>query len=345
MLQGQFRYGLGPFWSPGGDKIACASGSTPAAPETKITVADLEGRILAQVEEEAWLRSFAWSVNDRNFVYAIAEGASFQTARVSIVIGDAESEATVRLEDAQDARWSPDGGQLAYMKAAGEELTIYDLASGQARALGQGLRPLAWALAGEALLVAGGYQQQEFGADYQASLLDLASSEMVRVPELDNSTQFWLSPDGRTAAFDAGRAQRPEGGVTIAILDVATRQVTPIEGAVIGFPSERIPSDHIAFSADSAYLFWVDVVTGEEGLSGTVYRAGSDGSGLTQLGVVKGVLFVFSPDRAKMLYSVGSVVGVAALWVAGVDERDAHPVGEVMEGHWPPAVWRPLPSP
>lgn len=341
LTQGQCQQAVGPFWSRRGDKIACASGGTTEAPLTKITVVDLEGRTLVQVEHKAWLRGFAWSADNRHFIYTIAEGASFETAGVSLIIGDTESEASVRLEDAQDARWSADGAQLAYMKGGSEELTIYDLASGQTRALGQGLRPLAWALAGKALLVAANFQQrQEFGADYETNLLDLASGEMTRVPELDNSTQFWLSRDGQTAAFLAGQAERPEGGATISILNLASRQGTPIAGAVIGYPSEGIPSDHIAFSVDGAHLFWVDVVTGEETLSGTVYRVRSDGSGLTQLATVEGVLFTFSPDRTKMVY-----LAEDALWVAGVDGSDARSLVEGVRGGWPPAAWRPLPTP
>ena len=341
LTEGQCQEAAGPFWSRRGDKIACVSGGTAEAPEAKIAVFDLEGQTVAQAEQQAWLGGFAWSADNRHFVYAIAEGASLETARPSLVIGDTDSEATVRLEEAQDARWSPDGAQLAYLKVAGEELTIYDLASGQARALGQGLRPLAWALAGKALLVAANFQQrEEFGADYQANLLDLASGEMTRVPELDNSTQFWLSRDGQAAAFLAGPAQRAEGGATISILDLATGKVTAIEGAVIGYPSEGIPSDHIAFSPDGAYLYWVDVVSDQQGLSGTIYRAKSDGSGLTQLGVVEGVLFGFSPDRTMVLFSDGST-----LWVAGVDGSDVRSLVEGVGGRWPPAAWRPLPTP
>jgi hypothetical protein len=192
------------------------------------------------------------------------------------------------------------------------------------------------------LLVAANYQQQEFGASYEASLLDLDSGEMTRVPELDNGAQFWLSRDGQVAAFLAGPAERAEGGVVISILDLATREVTAIEGAVIGYPSERIPPDHIAFSADRAHLYWVDVVTtsGEEGISSTIYRARSDGSELTQLATVKAILFTFSPDRTRVLYFDGS-----AVWVAGVDGGGARSLVEAVAVGWPPAVWRPLPTP
>jgi len=179
LTQGQCEEAAGPFWSRRGDKIACVSGGTTEAPQAKIAVVDLKGQALVQVKHKAWLRGFAWSADDRHFVYGIAEGEALETARLSLVISDSESEATVRLDDAQDARWSPDGAQLAYLNAASDELTIYDLASGQTRAVGQGLRPLAWALAGKALLVAANFQQrQEFGADYEANLLDLAGGEM-----------------------------------------------------------------------------------------------------------------------------------------------------------------------
>lgn len=336
---GRCALAAGPFWSRRGDKIACVSGGTEEAPLTKIAVFDLEGQTLAQPEHEAWLGSFAWSADDRHFVYSIAEGETLATSRVSLVIGDAESPATVRLEDAQDERWSPDGTQLAYLKSTGEELTIYDLGSGKDRPLGTGLQPLAWALGGKSLLVAANYQPQDVGATYEASLLDPASGETTRVPELDNGTQFWLSRDGQTAAFLAGPAERAEGGVTISMLDLTTREVTAVEGAVIGYPSEGIPPGHIAFSPDGAYLYWIDVVaTSDQDLSGTIYRARSDGSELTQLATVKATLFAFSADRTMVLYSDGS-----ALWVAGVDGGGARSLVEGVGEHWPPAAWRPEP--
>ena len=338
LVQGQCRQAAGPLWSHRGDKIACVSRGTGEEPQTKIAVFDLEGRTVALAEHKAWLAGFAWSADGRHFVYGISEGDAVEAARPILIIGDAESEATVRLEDAQDGRWSPDGSQLAYLKAGGE-LTIYDLPSGQTRALGRGLRPLAWALGDEALLVAADYQEQEMAVNYEASLLDVASGQMTRVPELDNGTQFWLSPDGQAAAFLAGPAARPEGGVTISILDLTTRNVTAIEGAVIGYPSEAIPYDHVAFSVDGAHVYWVDVVTKSgQDRSGTIYRARPDGSELTQLATVKATLFSFSPDRTMVLYSDG-----AALWVAGVDGSDARSLAEVVAMGWPPAAWRPLP--
>ena len=338
LTEGQCQQAAGPFWSRGGDKIACASGGTSDAPQTKIAVFDLEGQTLAEVEQQAFLRSFAWSADGRHFVYAIAEGEALDTARPTLLIGDTDSEATVRLEDAQDPRWSPDGTQLAYMKTAGEELTIYDLASGQGRSLPQGLRPVAWALGGKALLVAAGYKQQDVGFEYEASLLDVASGEMTRVAELDNGTQFWLTRDGQRAAFLAGPAERTEGGVTISIIDLATHKVTPIEGAVVGYPSEAIPGDHIAWSPDGAFVYWIDVVASDQDISGTIYRARSDGSGSTQLAVLSGIVFNLSPDRTKVLYYDGT-----GLSVAGVDGSDVRSLVQGAGGRWPPAVWRPLP--
>ena len=337
LTDGQCQQAEGPFWSPRGDKIACVSGST--APNTKIVVFDLEGRTVAEAEHEAWRGGFAWSADDRHFAYSISEGETPETARPVLVIADTESEAVVRLEDAQDARWSPDGAQLAYLKVSSEESTIYDLASGETRALGQGLRPLSWALRGKSLLVAANYQPQDIGATYEANLLDLAGGQMTRVPELDDGAQLWLSRDGQAAAFLAGPAERTEGGATIAILDLATRDVTAIDGAVIGYPSEGIPPEHVTFSADGSYLYWVDVVarSGQE-LSGTTYRARSDGSGVTQLGVLQAILFSFSPDRTMVLYFDGN-----ALWVAGVDGSGARSLAEGVGVRWPPAAWRPEP--
>jgi hypothetical protein len=343
LTQGQCPQAPRIFWSPRGDKIACVS---IQAPEAKLTVVDLEGRIMLELEHKAELGYFAWSGNNHNFVYTIGEPGSVWTASATLVIADTESGATVGLDDAQNARWSPDGGQLAYVKVVGEELTIYDLASGQARPLRRGLRPLAWALGGEALVVAAGFRVEcdgECDAYYEVNLLDLASGEMTRLPELDNGSQFWLTPDGQAATFLAGSSERPEGGLTIAILDLATHKVTSMEGAAFGFPGSEIPPDHIAFSADGAYLHWVDVVFRQSGPSGTIYRARSDGSGLTQLATAEGSVFVFSPDRTRMLYSPDR--DRQSLWVAGVDGSDAQLLVEGIRADWSRAAWRPPPTP
>jgi Tol biopolymer transport system component len=119
--------------------------------------------------------------------------------------------------------------------------------------------------------------------------------------------------------------------------------VTLVEGAVIGNPSELkwIPPEKVAFSVDGDYLYWVDVVakSGQEGLSGTIYRAKADGSELTQLAVLTAGVYTFSPDRTKILYSDGNT-----LWVAGVDGGDSRLLVEQVGG-WPPGVWRPFPTP
>ena len=61
LTEGQCQQAAGPFWFRRGDKIACVSGGTEEAPETKITIFDLEGQTLAVAEHEAWLWGFAWS--------------------------------------------------------------------------------------------------------------------------------------------------------------------------------------------------------------------------------------------------------------------------------------------
>jgi hypothetical protein len=116
-----------------------------------------------------------------------------------------------------------------------------------------------------------------------------------------------------------------------------------MEGAAFGFPGSEIPPDHIAFSADGAYLHWVDVVFRQSGPSGTIYRARSDGSGLTQLATAEGSVFVFSPDRTRMLYSPDR--DRQSLWVAGVDGSDAQLLVEGIRADWSRAAWRPPPTP
>ena len=337
--------GLSFLWSPQGDQIACVGTlGSGALSETLALVFDLKGHLLTRVQHPGqftgftWGAQFAspWSSSGRNLAYVVKEwvtptpeGELPRGAFVLIITNAGGIVASIA--DGQQPRWSADGGRLAYFKPPNDTLTLYELASGREKTLGEGLRPLAWVLADKALLVAANYQEHELGGTwitYEVNLLDVATGEMQRVPELDNYTEFWLSPDRATAIVSSPR------GPAIGVLDLASLQFTPIAGSVIGFPSDFIPQWQLAFSPDGSQIYWVD----QSGWTPhAIYRANMDGTGLTKLGDVPGWFGAFSPDLTRVLYR-GPDTG-RDLWIANIDGSDARLLAENASD----PVWLPQP--
>ena len=314
--------------SPQGDRIACIGSDS----ETLVLVFDLEGRLLLSLQHTGYFRSFftwgaefasPWSPNGRNLAYLVEEKVTPvpegepPRGMTVLVVADATEGVLASITGGQQPRWSADGGRLAYNKPPGDTLALYDLASGQEKTLGEGLRPLAWVLADSALLVAADYQEQEFGVAYVANLLDLASGQMTRVPELDNYAEFWLSPDRATAVLLTT-------GPSLAILDLSSLGFTPIVGSVIGFPSDFIPQRQLAFSPDGSQIYWVD----QGGWAPrAIYKANIDGTGLAEVARLPGWFGAFSPDLTRVLYFVQPDAR-QNLWIANIDGSEARLLAE-----------------
>lgn len=327
---------LGLYWSPTGERIACVGTGAVLTPRATLVIVDRQGKPLVQMEPKARIERFSWSPTGRDYAYVLALPDGTRELYIAPIGPGAQSGAT--LEGVGEVFWSPDGSQVAYTKGPGDTLAIYDLASQEEKIIADGLRPLAWVLGGTALLVASDYRAgQSMFPTYTANLLDLATRELKRMPQLDNSAQFWPSPDGRSVAVFTHQA-----AAEIALLDLTTGAVIPIPGAV-PYIGESIPSDHLAFSSDGLQLFWVDFVpVPDEGVrSVAIYRANSDGSGNAAVGQIESVQVRFSPDLTKLLYR-SAVPGMESpLWVANVDGSEARLLAE---DAWP-AAWRPSPTP
>ena len=320
---------MGLYWSSNGDWLACVGTGSAPDEQTSLWIVDPEGRPLMGMEPKAYLDRFSWSPTGEGYAYELVLPDSTRESDVES-IGNCGPQG-LSLGDVRGSLWSPDGSQLAYTKGPGDTLAIYDLASRQEKLVMDGLRPLAWVLGGKDLLVASDKPGDGMFATYAAYLLDPATGEQRRVPELDNDVQFWPSPDGRTVAFITRQA-----GAEISFLDLTTGAVTPIPGA-IPYAREWIPPDHVALSPDGSQLSWADLLPApaEGPRSVAIYRAGSDGSAKAKLGEIETVELRFSPDATKVLYRATD----HALWVANVDGSDARLLAE---DAWP-AAWRPLP--
>lgn len=165
---------------------------------------------------------------------------------------------------------------------------------------------------------------------FVANLLDPATAQMTRVPELDNYTEFWLSPDRGMAVVSSPR------GPGLGILNLSNLQFTPIGGSVIGYPSESIPQSQLAFSPDGSQIYWVD----QGGWAPrAIYKANIDGTGLAEVTQLPGWFGAFSPDLTRVLYFVQPDAR-QDLWIANLDGSDARLVAEKASD----AAWLPQPS-
>lgn len=349
-------------WSPAGDRLACSGirASTVVLREqqpepvfmenTVVVIVDTEGRVLKEIEYAA---TFTWSPTGDHLLYGVKSPASPQPEPpadpvITTTYYIANTDGDVIGQIGHSGVWSPEGQPLAYVGDSGEVI-LYDVATGEQRSidLGIAIDSVRWILGGKAMLVTSNVRDCGIICLEDVSLLDLDSGQLTPIPELSVTElegcapQSWPSPDGSKALFFDERA--PDGGCVMAIMDFATLHVTPLQGAAIGYPSEGIPSPHVAFSADGSQIYWADVPSPppEPGAtpSATIYRAQSDGSGLTEIATLPGLLVWFSPDLTKVAYI--ETAAVVTLWVADIDGSNAILIGPAIMPCCTTFPWQP----
>ena len=190
-------------WSPGGHRIGCEHAGVIVDAET--------GRVIEVQLPENISQSIWWSPRGDLILHLIQEGPYEPgEPRWRLILGDDSGQLLKDLGRIGIVPrgglqpWSPDGRFFAYWSRDAQQLRIYSVDDGEERALGGGHRPMAWALGGQALIVADEYDVDWSGDpypifSYEANLLDLASGQLARLPELDRR-QLWVSPDGNIAA-------------------------------------------------------------------------------------------------------------------------------------------------
>ncbi len=254
-------------WSSTGHRLMCLGGVSEN--ESRLLLMDADGTLLA--EQVAPLRSsISWSPDGRYFLSVGYE--SDGSTRLALLddmgrtvrdLGYTGMEATVYAwPHGGSWLWSPDGGAFAYWNANADEARIFDVDSMTERQVGQGTRPMGWALNGRALLVASSYRPPVGMGypSYAVSLLDLGTQRLTRVPELDDGVQFWIAPDGETAVY-LPKERRPDGLPSLAVLDLRTGSSRPIPNSVITYGSDHIPRGFVKFTTDGRALYWVSDVT------------------------------------------------------------------------------------
>jgi hypothetical protein len=338
---GRFPYLL---WSPTGHTLVCIGSG--ANDEGLIVLMDAQGQELADLQLDRPVLPPYWSPGGDAFLYAAAgyvlltgpsgEGlADFGPLDLSLTYNGVPYRGL--------KFWSPDGRQFAYRPADATEMRIYSLDSASERSVPGDYRPLAWVLGGQALLVATGYQPpvDQGYPTYDASLLDLASGELTRVPELDNGRQFWVSPDGTRAAVLTQGTGGSNGYPGLAVLALPSGEFKPIRNSAITFGSDHIPEEWVTFTADGSGIYWIT----QWDSGAAVFRANSDATGLSKMAQFESAGAEFSPDLTMVAYQVlDDNTKTVTLYTANTDGTGIHEIDRADTGGggfgFAPA-WRP----
>ncbi len=318
-------------WSPTGTIIACLDSGGGANDElSRIVLLDTAGTVVGRVDEPG-LADMYWSPASNALLYGagVADTAGRQY-RIADTAG--RQIADLGLWDLTSVMaaygfpvWSADGRKLAFKRSLQEPMTIYSLDTTQQETVVEGpFVPLAWALGGDAFIVAQNYeppQQDGQSPTYAANVLHLglmaapgspvhaavADENLTRVDVLDNGTQFRTAPDGEHAVY-LTRRQRSDGAPGLGVIDLRTGEAKPIKDSMVRKDAQFeqvISSNTVSFSVDGTWVYWADN-------DNNGYRARIDGSGLEKLVRVTEVDFAWSPDHRKIAYSFFLANDVAA---------------------------------
>jgi hypothetical protein len=301
-------------WAPTGEQLACI-GMRPAISGWEsyaVRIFALDGQLIKEIGAA---NAFAWSPTGRYFVATESLFGPNDGPR-RFLVGAADGNIKATLDGvAGRAVWSLDGTTVAFVIEDGKA-AIYEVANANLQRLDFYIDDLlAWlnVNGAAALLIANDVQIGEYDitASYKAHLVDLKTRKTTRVPQLDNSVPFWILPDMSKAIFT-------DGG-TMSILDFSSLKAKPFNGSSIGYPSESIPAEHLAFSSVGRYFYFANV------FPLTTYQAQiNDGSVSKIAEVPNGDLSVrFSPNRAKIAFVSHEP---SVLWIGNIDGSDARKI-------------------
>jgi hypothetical protein len=332
-------------WAPNGESMVCMS-----ARDGRLVLRSADGAVTGELElgQNLEIGRLAWSPNGEAFLYAVQGEAAFYivdtTGQILWQNGPWDGTASgYGWAPYGFALWSPDGSRIAYRVEASAETRIFDVKTGHEASVAAGVHPLAWALDGQALIVARGYelpQQEEGFPQYEAVLIDLAGRELRRVPVLDAGVQFWVSWDGAHAIY-LTRGDRQDGLPGLGVLDLRIGAATPIPNSLITYGSDHIPQTWVTFSSDGQFVYWV-------GGDNAGYRARLDGTGLERVLELDEPAFSWSPDLRLIAYhDFDTTAGKATLVVANADGSARREIDTAMEENGSlsgfPYAWRPRP--
>jgi hypothetical protein len=321
-----------PAWSPSGRYLLCAT--LPSLTGRTISVLEPDAsRTVRRIESVSG--SVAWSPDERQIAYvavtlnATPAPPAPPDLRTRLVIEDVAGGNRSELDGGQ-VLWSPDGAALAVVGSRGSY--VYSLASKQPQTF-EGV-PVLWLRlrSGPGLLVdVAPFDPQSSFHTARYVALDLASGVTTALPAMDGSILVKRSPDARFAAF-VNRGDAPPGTpFVVGVLDASTLQAKLIPSSSIGYPSEGIPSDHLAWTADSTRLAWADVQLP----TARVQSAKADATDFRVDATLPALRVSFASDLSKLTYL--ALTSEPQLWVANRDGSGATPLGpSIGEVAWRP---------
>jgi len=232
--------------------------------------------------------SMAWSADGARLGFICAPPDS--SSQTLVVLNSAARE-IARVRDVSRFRWSPDSTRLAYQRSAEPDVGLLDPGTGAERTLRHDAVLMEWVGPGSMLL---GLEPVfgDVGTAFKAHLVALATGESTAFSELDNARTLWVSPDGARMIVQADQRDPNGSAPGMAVYDFAQDLAVVLVGGYIGYPSDFVPHEQLAFSRDGASIYWVNAV----GVPAPVWTATLDEAVAERLGEVGSLFVAVSPS-------------------------------------------------
>ncbi len=272
-------------------------------PDGEIRLVNADGtgdRVLAsapcQPGERTGEFSMAWSPDAARMGFVCV---SETITSLTLVVLDSNGDLLVRVPDTTRFRWSPDSTRMAYQTLLEPfDVGLVELESGETETvhLMDPYHPNAvlmeW-VGPDSLLLGLEPLAGDLVIDFKAHLFDVESRESTPMPEFDSNRMLWVSPDGARAITSvAPHPALDVPGTGMAVYDFAQDLFTVIEGASIGYPSEFVPHEQLAFSPDGGTIYWANAAEAPA----TVWQASVAAPTAIQLGEMNSLFVAVSPS-------------------------------------------------
>ena len=234
--------------------------------------------------------SMAWSPDGTALGYICAtDDAHGQT----LFVLNSDGRQIASVQDVSRFRWSPDSGRLAYGGPVGADIPgvgLLDAGTGYTRLLRGDALLMEWAGPGSLLL---GLEPVfgDKGTAFKAHLINVASGGSTAFPEFDNARALWVSPDDARAIVQTDQRDPNGSAPGMAVYNFATGLETVIDGGYIGYPSDFIPHEQLAFSPDGATIYWANAADSPA----LIWESRVDAPEARKLGEVGSLFVVVSP--------------------------------------------------